>query len=189
MKLKSTLDKTDSFLVSELIKNGRVKYTELAKKLKVTPAAVKERVEKLIETKIISPTVLLNTSILFPLKAVIGVEADVDCTNTLIRKLRNCPIVASLTKTSGAHNLIFFVFVNDLDQLESFLNNQVRNEPGIKHVEVNLGNNSASEFYHLRLYELEDHEHVPCGLKRKDRDVCLGCPGLVEDIKHEKRKG
>lgn len=189
MKLKLVLDKTDRFLVSELIKNGRIKYTELARKLKVTPAAIKERVEKLIEAKLVTPTVLLNTGILFPLKAIIGVEADADCVNILIRKLRNCPMVVSLTKTSGTHNLMLFLVAKDIDQLESFLNNQIRNEPGIKHVEVNIGNNILPDFHHIRLYNFEDPDYVPCGLKSKDRDVCLACPGMVEkEIRHGKRK-
>ena len=176
MKADFKLDKTDKFLISELIKNGRVKYTELAKKLKITPAAVKERVEKLIESKVVQPTVLLNAR-MFPIKACVGVEGDAECVNMLLEKLKNCPLVEFLVRTSGTHNLVLFLVARSLDHLESFLNNQVRNEPGIKHVDVNIGNSIIPEFTYIRFYT-NNQKYLPCGLKRTDKNVCTDCPVL-----------
>lgn len=181
MKIKRGLDRTDRFIISEMIKNGRIKYTALAKKLNITPAAIKERVEKLVEKGFIKPSVLLNQSSFFPLSSIIGIEADADCVKILIRKLRNCPLIISITKTSGVHNLILHIVTKNLHQLESFLNNQIRSEPGIKHVEVNVGNTSViPEFQQIRLYDYKEKEYVPCGLRADDKDVCLDCPGLAQ---------
>lgn len=177
MKADFKLDKTDKFLISEMIKNGRVKYTELAKKLKVTPAAIKERVEKLIEAKVVQPTVLLNVR-MFPIKACIGIEGDTECVNVLLEKLKNCPLVECLVRTSGTYNLVLFLLAKSLEHLENFLDSQVRNEPGIKHVDINIGNNITSQFAYIRLCT-DNQKCPPCGLK-KGRDACIDCP-MVEE--------
>lgn len=181
MKGKNILDETNRFLISEIIKDGRVKYTKLAKQLRITPAAVKERVERLVKNQIIKPTAIVNAKEMFPVTAGIGVEADAEGVNILVRKLRNCPLVVHMTKTSGNHNLILTVVAEDFQQLESFLTNQIRSEPGIKHVEVNIGNQTTivPEFQQIRLFHEEDTDYVPCGLHFQDKDVCLNCPGLV----------
>ena len=66
MKKEKRLDKTSRLIISEMIKDGRVKYTTLAKKLGITPAAVKERVERLIKNKVIRASILLNPKLFFP---------------------------------------------------------------------------------------------------------------------------
>jgi DNA-binding Lrp family transcriptional regulator len=179
MKIKRKLDKKDRFIISELIKDGRTKYTHLAKKLNITPAAVKERVEKLISSNFIKPSILINQNKFFSLTSVVGIEADSEGVDILVKKLKNCPLVISMIKTSGMHNLILHVASKDMQQLESFLNNQIRCEPGIKHVEVNIGNTPIiPSFQQIRLYEFKDRERVPCSIRKDEKEVCLGCPGL-----------
>jgi Lrp/AsnC family transcriptional regulator for asnA, asnC and gidA len=185
MKTKIILDDTNRFIISELLKDGRVKYTTLAKKLGVTPAAVKERFERLIKNKVIKVSGLLNTQLLFPVTACIGLETDSDGVNILIRKLRNCPLVVHMTRTSGMHNLIMNVVAKSMDQLDSFLNNQIRSEPGIKHVEVNIGNASivVPDFHQVRLFYPDDPDYLPCKLRFDEKEVCTGCPNLVKNNK------
>lgn len=184
MKEKVLEDKTVRLIISELIKDGRIKYTTLAKKLKVTPAAVKERIERLIKNKSIKISALINTRELFPITSGIGVEADSEGVNILVNKLRNCPLVFHMTRTSGMHNLVLSVVTEDMQQLESFLNNQIRSEPGIKHVEVNIGNESTivPDFQLLKLFSLQK-DRTPCGLRISEKEVCLNCPGIVRKTK------
>ncbi|MEM7825508.1 MAG: Lrp/AsnC family transcriptional regulator, partial [Candidatus Aenigmatarchaeota archaeon] len=126
MKVKNILDEKNEYLISQLIKDGRIKYTTLAKELKVTPAAIKERVERLIEKKIIKIGALINLQKFYPLTASIGVETDADGVNILIRKLRNCPLVFHLLKTSGNHNLIINILATDVALIDDFINRQIR---------------------------------------------------------------
>lgn len=189
MKTKNNLDDVNRFIISEMIKDGRVKYTKLARDLGVTPAAVKERIERLIKKQIIKPTTMLNMQELFPVAAGIGIEADPETVNILIRKLTPCPLALKLTRTSGNHNLILSVVAEDFSQLESFINNQIRSEPGINHVEVNIGNSAGivPDFAYMRLLHEKETDRVPCGLKHNDSLVCLNCPGLA-NVKHLKEK-
>lgn len=192
MRPKDFLDDTNRFIISEMIKNGRVTYTQLAKELSITPAAVKERVERLFKNKIIRTSALVNVNELYPVFATIGVEADSESVNLLIRKLRPCPLVISITRTSGVHNLVLNIVSEDFAQLESFLNNQIRNEPGIKHVEVNIGDKTTvvPDFVQMRLFHEEDTEFVPCGLRYDEKNVCLNCPGLanIKKLREKEKK-
>ncbi len=178
MKSKINLDNTNRFLISELIKNGRVKYTTLAKKLNVTPAAIKERIERLIRNRVIRPTVVINTIEMFPIKANIGVEADAEGVNILVKKLRNSPLVVQMTRTSGNHNLTMAVVAESYQQLEMFLDHQIRSEPGIRHVEVNIGNASSivPEFEQVRLFYDPDVKMTPCGMFVTGNEYCEYCP-------------
>jgi DNA-binding Lrp family transcriptional regulator len=176
---KILLDDVNRFIISELLKDGRMKFTTLARKLNVTPAAVKERVDRLIRNKLIRTSALINAQMILPLISIIGIESDSDGINSLVKKLRNCPIVVSMVKTSGTHNLMISTATEGIDQLENFLSNQIRSEPGIRHVEVNIGNSSITPEYHnIRLFYNESSDSVPCGLKSSDRDVCADCPNL-----------
>jgi|YelNatPaOPRAMG01_1025707.scaffolds.fasta_scaffold03472_12 Lrp/AsnC family transcriptional regulator for asnA, asnC and gidA len=182
MKIKNILDEKNQYLVSQLLKDGRTKYTTLAKELKVTPAAVKERVERLIEKKILKIGALLNLQKLYPLTASIGVETDADGVNLLIRKLRNCPLVFHLIKTSGNHNLIINILAPDIALIDDFINKQIRSEPGIKHVEVNLGNTiTLPEFANIRLFYPKNNEVAPCGLRYDDEMRCSRCPAFSKE--------
>ena len=173
-----------------MIKNGRIKYTELARKLKVTPAAVKERVERLIDKKILHVSALLDNKQFFPVNATIGIEGDSDAVNTLTRRLRNCPLVFHLTKTAGQHNLILSIVAEDLVQVEEFLNKQIRSETGVKHVEVNIGNQLiVPEFTNIRMFHPPDEEYAPCGLRFDDEQRCSRCPAWLvkEEMKANKK--
>ena len=176
------LDGVDKFIISEMIKDGRIKYTTLAEKLKVTPAAIKERIEKLLKLQIIKPSVLLNQGSFFPLTAIIGIEGDADCVKILTKKFRNCPLVVSCTKTSGMHNLIIHAVAKNIQQLESFLNNQIRAEPGVKHIEVNIGDvSSSSEFIPLKVHYFKSPEYAPCGIRYNEEKRCLNCPAFEKE--------
>ena len=71
------------------------------------------------------------------------------------------------------------------------LNNQIRSEPGINHVEVNVGNSAGTvpDFAYMKLLHEKDTSHVPCGLRHDDDLVCMNCPGLVNvnKLKEEKK--
>jgi Lrp/AsnC family transcriptional regulator for asnA, asnC and gidA len=136
-----------------MIKDGRVKYTKLARDLGVTPAAIKERIDRLIKNKLVKPTILINVQELYPVGAAVGIEADQDTVDSLVKRLSNSPRILRIMRASGNHNLILSLVAEDIASLEAFINNQIRSEAGIKHVEVNITNSSSMypDFVYLRL--------------------------------------
>lgn len=181
MKSKNILDEVNKYIIFELSKDGRTKLTTLAKKLNVTPAAVKERVERLIDKKILRVSALVNHQLLYPVTAVIGVEIDSDGLDKIIRRLRNCPLVFHINKTSGNHNLFIIMIAENLDFIDEYINKQIRSESGIKHVEVNIGNATIlPQYTPLRLFYEKNLAEAPCGLMYDDERRCSHCPAFAE---------
>ena len=181
MKSKKFLGESNKTLISELQKNVRIKYTALAKKFGVTPAATKERVERLIDKKIIKVSALIDPQNILPTSAIVGIEADPEEVNILVRRLRNCPLLFHMTKTSGNHNFILSIATESIAQMEDFLNKQIRSEPGIRHIEVNISNMTIiPEYSQLRITpNPKQNEIAPCGMRRGETDQCINCPALI----------
>lgn len=183
MKKRVLLDSTNRFLIHELQKNGRVTFTYLAKKLKITPAAVKERIERLIDRGIIKVTTLVNCESLtfyYPISATIGIEADSECISMLIKKFSNCPLAINLQKTSGNHNLIITMVARDLESLEKRVNEHIRSEPGIKHVEINVGRN-LKQFVEIKVNYPVARKIAPCGVEKDDESRCRDCLAFISE--------
>ena len=82
-------------------------------------------------------------------------------------------------KTSGNHNLIINIVAPDIATIDEFINKQVRSEPGIKHVEVNLGNVTiVPEYAPMKLFYSSDSEYAPCGWRFDDEMRCSNCPAF-----------
>jgi DNA-binding Lrp family transcriptional regulator len=98
---------------------------------------------------------LINIQELYPVGAAVGIEADQDTVDSLMKKLSNSPNVLRVMRASGNHNLITSLVAEDFGKLESFINNHIRSEAGIKHVEVNITSSSgiAPDFAFLRLVD------------------------------------
>lgn len=100
-------------------------------------------------------------------------------------------MVFHLTKTAGQHNIIISIVSEDLAQVEEFLSRQIRPEPGIKHVEVNIGNQLiVPEFTNIKMFYPSDNEYAPCGLRFDDEQRCPRCPAWIakEEVKIQKKK-
>jgi DNA-binding Lrp family transcriptional regulator len=185
MQKRLTFDRINKFLIAELQKDGRVKLTKLAKKLGITPAAVKERIERLIDRQVIkvfaliNPDNINNPDFYYPISATLGIEADSECVSILTKRFRNCPLVITLHKTSGMHNLTMTLLGRDLESLEKRISDHIRNEPGIKHVEVNVGNSTfKDQFIPLKIaYPIKNA--APCGVGKEDETRCEDCPAFI----------
>lgn len=182
MTVTKNLDDRSRYIISQLMKDGRTKYTTMAKKLGITPAAVKERVERMVDKGIIKVSALVNTQMFFPVTAVIGIEGDSEAIRILTRRFQNCPLVFHMAQTSGMHNLVISIAGEDLNSIEEFLSNHVRNERGVRHVEVNIGSSPHNpEFAQLKIGHPKLLASCPCGTSCDEcssymNRSCKGCP-------------
>lgn len=176
------LDKVNRLIIHELQKNGRIKLTHLARKLKITPAAVKERIERLLERNVIKVSALVNcenvSSMYYPISATVGIEGDSECVSILTRKFINCPLTTSIQRVSGTHNLIITMVGRDLSCLEKRVNEHIRSEPGIKHVEVNIGK-FVQPFIPIKINYPAAKDAAPCGIRKDDETKCEDCLAFV----------
>jgi len=135
----SRLDDIDLKILQAFYQDGRKSFVEIAKETKLSPVGVKNRVEKLINEDILKIRGLLNIKKVHSVSAAIEVETDNETRSSLIEKFKKSPLIYHLVKTSGRYNLIIGIVAPDLESIENFIEGEIRKEPGVKHIEVNIG--------------------------------------------------
>lgn len=133
------LDETDLKIIQALSENGRESFVEIAKATGLSPVGVKNRVERLLEDKVLKIQGLLNIEKVYSVSANIEIEADQKTISKLIEKFEKSPLVYHLAKTSGRYNLLVSIIAPNLISIETFIAKEIRREPGVRHIDVNVG--------------------------------------------------
>lgn len=133
------LDGIDLKIIQALAKDGRTSLVEIAKGTGLSPAGIKNRVERLIDDKVLKIQGLLSMEKVYSVSAHIEVEADQKTISRLIEKFEKSPLVYHLVRTSGRYNLLISIATPNLESVENFIAKEIRSESGVKHIEVNVG--------------------------------------------------
>jgi len=133
------LDGIDLKIIQAISEDGRKSFVEIAKETKLSPVGIKNRVERLIDDGVLKIQGLLNMGKVYSVSAHIEIEADSKTISYLIEKFERSPLVYHLVKTSGRYNLILSIATPNLESVENFISKEIRSVPGVKHIEVNVG--------------------------------------------------
>jgi len=133
------VDGIDLKIIQELSEDGRKSFVEIAKKIGLSQVAVKYRVEKLIESGFLKIQGLLNIEKCYNVSATIEIEADQKTVSNLIEKFERSPLIYHLVRISGRYNLMLSIVIPNLESIENFIAKEIRSDPGVKHIEVNVG--------------------------------------------------
>ena len=133
------VDGKDLKIIQELSEDGRKSFVEIAKKIGLSQVAVKYRVEKLIESGFLKIQGLLNIEKCYNVSATIEIEADQKTVSNLIEKFERSPLIYHLVRISGRYNLMLSIVIPNLESIENFIAKEIRSDPGVKHIEVNVG--------------------------------------------------
>lgn len=135
------LDEIDLKIIKSLSEYGRRKFVDIAKETGLTSVGIKDRVEKLIKNGLLDFHALLNIQKFYSLSANIEIEAPPETITKLIQKFKNCPLVYNLVRFPIGHhyNLLIGLVSPNLKRINDLVTKQIRTEPGIKNVEVNMG--------------------------------------------------
>ena len=122
---------SNSKLIKLLIENSRRSYTELARALGVTEAAVRKRIRKLEELGVIKRyTIEVDPRRLgYGITCFIGLDVSPEKYMRMIRGLRERSEVIRLYSTSGDHNILAECWLKDLEELSRFLG-ELEKAPG-----------------------------------------------------------
>src|SRR5947208_7587094 len=100
------LDDIDKAIVRELQVDGRLPYAKLGPAVGLSQAAVRQRVQRLIESGVMQVVAVTDPLTLgFPLQAMIGVEVDGDL-RAVAKKLADESAVSYAVITSGRFDLL-----------------------------------------------------------------------------------
>jgi Lrp/AsnC family transcriptional regulator for asnA, asnC and gidA len=136
------LDDADKLLVELLQEDGRLPYTRLSARVGLSEAAVRQRVHRLIENKVVQIVAVTDPLTLgFRRQAMVGVKIEGDII-AVADALALIAEVDYVVCTSGSFDLLFELVCEDDDHLLTLLNDRVRTIPGVR---------STETFMYLRL--------------------------------------
>jgi len=138
------IDDLDKAIIEQLQEDGRLPYTRLGAAVGLSEAAVRQRVQRLVESGVVQIVAVTDPLTLgFRREAMIGlkIEGDLRGVADLIASI---PEVSYVVVVSGSFDLLMEVVCEDDDHLLALLNDKVRSIPGVR---------STETFTYLRLYK------------------------------------
>ena len=133
------MDNIDHELISILQKDGRTPFTEIAKRLGISEGTVRNRLTRLQEQKILQVIGMVDPYTLgFDAPAMIGISVDPPQLESAAEVIATFPEVSYLVMVSGEFDMIVEVMCQDREALAEFLNQKLRQVPGLVRTQTYL---------------------------------------------------
>jgi Lrp/AsnC family transcriptional regulator for asnA, asnC and gidA len=140
------LDDTDRAIIAHLQYDGRMPFTDIAAEVGLSEGSVRRRVKRLIESGVLQIVGVVDPQYLdWRAAGMIGVTVQTEQVDAVANQIAQFPEVSYLFMASGGYDLFVEVFCRDRDHLASFLNDKLRQVPGVEKTET---------FMMLKLYKL-----------------------------------
>ena len=129
------LDDSDKAIVELLQEDGRMSYTRIARVVGLSEAAVRTRVQRLIEGNVVQIVGVTDPLRLgFRRQAMVGVKTEGDI-STVADTLAAIPEVDYVVFVGGSYDLLFEIVCEDDDHLLETINKRVRTLSGVRSTE------------------------------------------------------
>jgi len=126
------LDDSDKAIVELLQEDGRMSYTRIARVVGLSEAAVRTRVQRLIDGNVVQIVGVTDPLRLgFRRQAMVGVKTEGDI-STVADTLAAIPEVDYVVFVGGSYDLLFEIVCENDEHLLSILNDKVRTIPGVR---------------------------------------------------------
>lgn len=126
------LDDADKAIIELLQQDGRMSYTRIASVVGLSEAAVRQRVQRLVDNNVVQIVAVTDPLRLgFRRQAMVGVKTEGDI-SAVADLLAAIPEVDYLVFVSGSYDLLFEIVCEDDEHLLSILNEKVRTIPGVR---------------------------------------------------------
>jgi Lrp/AsnC family transcriptional regulator, regulator for asnA, asnC and gidA len=130
------LDDANRAIIEQLQADGRRSYAGIATAVGLSEAAVRQRVQRLLDAGVMQIVAVTDPMQLgFARQAMVGVRADGDL-GEVADKLAALPEVDYVVVTAGSFDLLVEVVCNDDEHLLALLNNSIRSIPGVRDSET-----------------------------------------------------
>lgn len=130
------LDSTDKAIIRALQIDGRAPYSKLGPSVGLSQAAVRQRVQRLIESGVMQVVAVTDPATLgFPVQAMvaISVSGDVRAVAAALEELNEVEYVVI---TAGRYDLLVEVVCTDTHHLLDVVNDRIRAIPNVGSTEV-----------------------------------------------------
>jgi DNA-binding Lrp family transcriptional regulator len=133
------LDKIDLKILRILRENSRVSLSVIAEQVGTSKATVSRRISKLEEDGYISGyTLIINSTKLGLMRAMIGIEVIGTSLDAAIEELRKFEEIQAIYKVFGDHSLLCEIYARSVDSLYELIQSKILKIPGIQNVEVDI---------------------------------------------------
>jgi Lrp/AsnC family transcriptional regulator for asnA, asnC and gidA len=132
----AVLDDIDRRIIEQLQKDGRKPYTQMAPAVGLSEAAVRQRVQRLIDAGVMQIVAVTDPRLLgFSRQAMIGLKVEGD-TRRVAEAVAELHEVEYVVLTAGALDLLIEVVVEDDEHLLELLNEKIRKIEGVRTTET-----------------------------------------------------
>ena len=132
------LDDVDRRIIAELQADGRRPYTQIAPAVGLSEAAVRQRVQRLVDAGVMQIVAVADPRHLgFGRQAMIGLRVEGD-TRQVADALAAMPEVEYVVLTAGSIDVLAEVVVQDDERLIELLNEKIRTLPGVRETETTI---------------------------------------------------
>ncbi len=130
------LDDVAKAIIEELQADGRQSYATIARRVGLSEAAVRQRVQRLLDAEVMQIVAVTDPlQVGFRRQAMIGLRVDGDLI-PVGDALTAMPEVAYVVTTAGSFDLLAEVVCEDDDQLLDLLTRRIRTLPGVASTET-----------------------------------------------------
>lgn len=141
MALNFHIDSLDRKILSELIHNARVPFMEIARKCRVSGAAIHQRIKGMSDLGIFSGSqYLLNPKAMgFHTCAFIGIQVHLRTTKShqeVYEKIRQVPEIVECHHISGKYSLLVKLYAEDNEHLKNIITEQIQTIPEVTFTET-----------------------------------------------------
>jgi len=141
---KVVLDELDKRIIEQLQQDGRRPYTQIGPAVGLSEAAVRQRVQRLIDSGVMQIVGVTDPRMVgFGRQAMIGLTVEGD-TRRVADEVAALPEVVYVVLTAGSLDVLVEVVVEDDEHLLELLNNKIRSIDGVRDTET---------FIYLRIHK------------------------------------
>jgi Lrp/AsnC family transcriptional regulator for asnA, asnC and gidA len=129
------LDAVSLAIIEQLQEDGRRPYAAIGKAVGLSEAAVRQRVQKLLDQGVMQIVAVTDPlTVGFRRQAMVGINAEGDL-DPVAEALTAMPEVEYVVMTAGSFDLLAEVVCEDDDQLLDVINKRIRTLPGVRSTE------------------------------------------------------
>ena len=135
---KNAPDDVSKAIIAQLQEDGRRPYASIGKAVGLSEAAVRQRVQKLVDTNVMQIVAVTDPmQIGFARQAMVSIVATGDL-EKIAAELGEIPEVVYIVITAGSTDILAEVVVTDDDHLLALINDRIRSIAGVVRTETFL---------------------------------------------------
>jgi Lrp/AsnC family transcriptional regulator for asnA, asnC and gidA len=141
---KPHLDEVSKGIIAQLQHDGRMPYASIGKAVGLSEAAVRQRVQRLLEQGVMQIVAVTDPLQLgFARQAMIGIHAEGDL-DPIVAELEHMPEVEYIVMTAGSFDIMLEVVCESDNHLLQLVSKRIRAVPGVR---------STESFVYLKLHK------------------------------------